>query len=258
MKIPNLFKAKADPIMQQAEDPSTATPQKVSLTKNKVLNQKIDLRKKTIFTELEKSNIQLKEARVVFVLDHSRSMAHLYNDGTVQDTLERIFPLALTFDDNGEMEFYLFDTLFKELDPVNIFNIDGYTQDVIMVKRGKYGATCYAPIIEEITEQYAKKNPSKIPTLVIFITDGNNSDKKNAKEALSIASHYNIFWKFVGIGSEKFDFLEKLDTMSGRFIDNANFVSINHLTDIDDDKLYQLLLEELGDWLKLCIERNMI
>lgn len=260
MNIQNIFKpkAKTDHTMQQIEEAPASSAPKISLTKNEVLNRKIDLRKKTIVTELEKSNIQIKEARVVFVLDHSRSMAHLYKDGTVQDTLERIFPLALTFDDNGEMEFYLFDTLFKELDSVNISNIDGYTHDVIMVKRGKYGATCYAPIIEEITERYAKRNPSKIPTLVIFITDGNNSDKKNAKEALSIASHYNIFWKFVGIGSEKFEFLEKLDTMSGRFIDNANFVNINHLTDIDDAKLYQLLLEEFGDWLKLCIEHNMI
>lgn len=230
----------------------------VSLTKNKVLDQKIDLRKKSITVQLKKSNIQLSQARVVFVLDHSRSMASLYNDGTVQETLERIFPLALTFDDNGEMEFYLFDTLYKELDPVSASNLDGYTENVIMKKRGKYGATCYAPIIKEITERYGKREPSKLPTLVIFITDGNNSDKKDSKEILSVSSHYNIFYKFVGIGNEKFEFLEKLDTMDNRFIDNANFVSINHLSNIDDDELYRLLLIEFGDWLKLCKEHNMI
>lgn len=231
---------------------------KISLTKNDVLNRKIDLRKQAIAVELEQSNISQREIRVVFVLDHSRSMAPLYKDGTVQDTLERIFPLALTFDDNGEMEFYLFDTLFKELDTVSAGNIDGYTENVIWPNHGKYGATCYAPIITEITERCAKREPSKLPTLVVFITDGNNSDKKAAKEALVIASHYNIFWKFVGIGDEKFEFLQKLDTMSGRFIDNANFVEINDISKINDQALYGLLLEEFGDWLNLCRENKLI
>ncbi len=231
---------------------------KIVLTKNEALNHKIDLRKQAIAVELERSHISLQEARVVFVLDHSRSMAPLYKNGTVQDTLERIFPLALTFDDNGEMEFYLFDTLFKELDSVNAGNIDGYTEAVIWPNHGKYGATCYAPVIEAITERYGKKQPSRLPTLVVFITDGNNSDKKAAKEAITIASHYNIFWKFVGIGDEKFEFLQKLDTMGGRFVDNANFVEINDISEISDPTLYGLLLEEFGDWLGLCREHNMI
>lgn len=257
MGIMDLFKKKPEGNLP-AERPSSNGVSAISLTKNIELNKKIDLRKKEIAVQLEKADISQKEARVVFVLDHSRSMAALYNNGTVQDTLERIFPLALTFDDNGEMEFYLFDTLFKELDPVNASTLDGYTPNVIMVKRGKYGATNYAPIIEEITDRYAKREPSNLPTFVVFITDGNNSDKKNAKDALSVASHYNIFWKFVGIGDEKFEFLEKLDTMSGRFIDNANFISINRLDCIDDRELYRRLLVEYGDWLALCRQNHLI
>lgn len=230
----------------------------ISLTKNPELDHKIDLRKKAIAVAIEQANISVQVARVVFVLDHSRSMATLYKNGTVQETLERGFPLALTFDDNGEMEFYLFDTLFKELDTVSGGNLASYTIDVIWPNHGKYGATCYAPIIEEITDRFTRKEPSRIPTFVIFITDGNNSDHKKAKDALSVASHHNIFWKFVGIGNEKFEFLEKLDTMDGRFIDNANFVDISDLSKISDDKLYALLLEEFGDWLQLAKEKNLI
>lgn len=230
----------------------------VALTKNEALNQKISLRKQVIAGTLEQSRISVQQARVVFVLDHSRSMAPLYKNGTVQNTLERIFPLALTFDDNGEMEFYLFDTLFKELDPVNAGNLDGYTDAVIWPNHGKYGATCYAPVIEAITRRYGKEEPSKFPTLVVFITDGNNSDKRAAKEAITAASHYNIFWKFVGIGDENFAFLQRLDTLRGRFLDNANFVEVNDIAGINDQALYRLLLEEFGDWLNLCREHKMI
>ncbi|MBQ7783530.1 MAG: VWA domain-containing protein, partial [Oscillospiraceae bacterium] len=68
----------------------------------------------------------------------------------------------------------------------------------------------------------------------------------------------NIFWKFVGIGDEKFEFLERLDTMSGRFIDNANFIKIDNLNFIKDSSLYEMLLTEFSDWCRLCREHNLI
>jgi hypothetical protein len=225
---------------------------------NKNLLKEIEDRKSIVVEEKKKRNISIDIAKVVFVLDHSRSMSTLYTNGTVQRTLERIFPLAMQFDDNSEMEFYLFDTLFKELDTITTENIEDYTSEVIMKKRGVYGATNYAPIIEEITERYTKKEKSKTPTFVIFITDGNNADKRAAKEALVKASFFNIFWKFVGIGDEKFEFLEKLDNMAGRFIDNANFITIKDLNLIKDKSLYSMLFEEFNEWLKLCKDNDMI
>ena len=194
----------------------------------------------------------MNTARVVFVLDHSGSMRTMYKDGTVQDLLERIFPIAMHFDDNAEMEFYWFDSVYKELDPVNCKNIEGYVQNVILSKNDHFGGTNYAPIMTEILNRYVRREPSNIPTFVIFITDGNNADKKATKDVLTEASKYNIFWKYVGIGDEKFEFLAKLDELKGRFIDNANFINVSDLGAIDDKSLYKLLLDEYGDWLELC------
>lgn len=230
---------------------------KTSLTKNEELNKKISLRKETVISEVKKQNISNDNARVVFVLDHSGSMRTMYNNGTVQDILERIFPIAMHFDDNAEMEFYWFDTVYKELDPVGFDNIEGYVQKVILSKKDHFGGTCYAPVMNEILTRYVKREPSNTPTFVIFITDGNNSDKRASKDVLTEASHYNIFWKFVGIGSEEFEFLERLDTLKGRFIDNANYISISDINAIDDKTLYANLLEEYSDWLDLCIKNNI-
>lgn len=199
---------------------------------------------------LEKKNLHQTTARVVFVLDHSGSMRSLYKDGTVQNTLERIFPVALRFDDDGEMQFYLFDTLYQELDPVSIQNLDSYTENVILRKMGKYGQTRYAPAMNTILHRYAEKEPSQTPTFVIFITDGDNSDKAAAKKTLIAASEHNIFWKFVGIGKENFPFLEKLDDLAGRRVDNANYISIPDLNTIKDETLYERLMEEYADWRK--------
>ncbi|MBP0957451.1 MAG: VWA domain-containing protein [Oscillospiraceae bacterium] len=243
MSLSDLFKKKT-------------TSEKQKLPENTISNtqlaKKISLRKKLIIDEVKKQNISVNTARVVFVLDHSGSMRTMYKDGTVQDLLERIFPIAMHFDDNAEMEFYWFDSVYKELDPVNCKNIEGYVQNVILSKNDHFGGTNYAPIMTEILNRYVRREPSNIPTFVIFITDGNNADKKATKDVLTEASKYNIFWKYVGIGDEKFEFLAKLDELKGRFIDNANFINVSDLGAIDDKSLYKLLLDEYGDWLELC------
>lgn len=231
---------------------------KINLTKNPELNRKISLRKDILVCEVKKNNISSLKARVVFALDHSGSMRNLYKNGAVQTLLERIFPMAMYFDDNCEMEFYWFDSLFKELIPVNCGNLENYVEDVILARNEHFGGTCYAPVMNQIFSRYALKNPSVIPTFVIFITDGSNSDKKATKDILVQSSKYNIFWKFIGIGNEKFEFLEKLDSLKGRFIDNANFINIHDIEKADDSEFYHILLEEYEQWLQLCRNNGII
>lgn len=38
------------------------------------------------------------------------------------------------------------------------------------------------------------------------------------------SSTKNLFWQFVGLGQANYGILEKLDDMTGRFIDNADFL----------------------------------
>jgi len=258
MGLLNIFRKKeADTAVDSPPVTPSPAPTKVSLTKNPELNQKISLRKEIVVNEVKRQHISAKVARVVFVLDHSGSMRTMYKNGAVQELLERVFPIAMHFDDNAEMEFYWFDNLYKELPPVNYDTIDGYVQSVILSKDEHFGGTCYAPVMQEILNRYTVRERSSIPTFVIFITDGNNSDKKASKDMLIQASKYNIFWKFVGIGDETFDFLAKLDDLKGRFIDNANFISVQNISSMSDEVLYQKLLTEYQDWLTLCRQNGI-
>ena len=234
------------------KQPEPAATPKLTLTKNPELNKKLTLRKDIIEEKAVKSSVAGSMARVVFALDHSGSMRNMYKDGTVQALLERVFPMAMYFDDNAELDFYWFDNVYKQLMPVTPDTLDGYVSKVILASKDHFGGTCYAPIMQEIVNKFALREPAQIPTFVIFITDGANSDKTAAKQVLTEASKYNIFWKFIGIGKDKFDFLERLDTLSGRFIDNANFAAVNDLAVLSDDELYTLLLEEYSDWRELC------
>jgi hypothetical protein len=82
------------------------------------------------------------------------------------------------------------------------------------------------------------------------MTDGNNSDKDEMVSAMLDASKYPIFFKFIGIGREQFAFLQKLDDLDNRFADNADFKKIDDINAISDEKLYDMLLEEVEDWIK--------
>ena len=56
----------------------------------------------------------------------------------------------------------------------------------------------------------------------------------------------------------EFRFLEALDNLPGRFVDNANFFSVEDPQAISDEQLYELLMTEYPGWLKLVKEKGMI
>ncbi|QGU95657.1 VWA domain-containing protein [Clostridium bovifaecis] len=182
-------------------------------------------------------------------MDISGSMRKLYKSGVVQNILERIYPLATKFDDDGSLDMWIFSHSFNKLSAVVEENFDTYIEAEILNKKpsSSWGRTEYAPVMEDVISTYKY---SKIPAYVIFITDGQNSDKTKTKQALIEASNYPIFWQYVGIGFEEFEFLKRLDELKGRAIDNANFFQLNDIMSVSDEELYNRLLNEFPDWYK--------
>ena len=103
-----------------------------------------------------------------------------------------------------------------------------------------------------------KTTSANQPTYVLFLTDGDNGDHAKTEDALREASNEEIFWQFVGIGNAGFAFLEKLDNLSCRYIDNASFFQVNDLDSISDNDLYSRLLNEFPQWIKLAKNKNII
>lgn len=199
----------------------------------------------TVFAErkisLEKhipDSLNDKRARVVFCIDQSGSMWGRYNNGEVQRTVERLFPVALKFDDDGKMECYSFNTKAKSHPDIDVNNIVEYVDNNIECD----GGTNYSPVMKAVTKI------ANVPTYVIFITDGDNQDKNASREFIREISDEPIFWKFIGIGNERFTFLEELDDMNSRVVDNADFVKIEDISSISDDELYKLLMQEFSEW----------
>jgi uncharacterized protein with von Willebrand factor type A (vWA) domain len=218
-------------MFKKKDNDETSLVQKVNLAKEEV--HKVCLDKKPL--------INLK-AKVALVLDYSGSMDWLYSNGTVQRVVEKMLPLAMNFDDDGSMETWLFSDSCRRLKDANLNNLDGYIKRE--TKGKSMGGTNYSPVMEDIIKFYKNE---KLPVYVIFITDGDNfdNDKTDTTATIIEAAKKPIFWQFVGLGDSKFSYLESLDTLEGRYVDNADFFSVKNA----DDITYKDLLTEFPTWL---------
>lgn len=207
---------------------------------NKVL---IDMSKSS------KIDMSKHTARVAVAMDYSGSMANLFRNGSVQDVITRLLPIALRFDDNGELESWLFSSDFDRLDAVTIKNYKDYVRKVMMKSNMDMGGTNYAPVLRDMITYYKDIEPSSIPAFIIFITDGDNWDEYETNNIVKELSNYNIFVQFIGIGNAKFNYLRSLDDMKGRKNDNTGFTAVRDMNKMSDEELYTEILRQYKDWL---------
>lgn len=243
--------AKPEPIISAEEQFTGKIMNKISLSKDKAnLEKHVVNLSKCVVNLIKKSGVNLgnTSAKVFAVLDYSGSMRTLYRNGTVQQTLNKLIPLGLTFDDNGSIDFYLFETKYRKMDDLNLSNYENYVEDVILSSGYHMGQTNYAPVLKDIIENDVSADD--IPTFILFITDGANADKRETNSVIKKSSEMNVFIQFIGIGNSEFDYLERLDDLPGRKRDNTGFSRMTDLMSVSDEKLYTYALEQFSQWLK--------
>lgn len=238
-------------IMNTVQSVAKDTINRASSTGKVVLTKAEESLERYIVNLKKENNVDLGKhrARVFVVMDRSGSMSSLYRNGYVQDVLTRLLPLALKFDDNGELEVYVFNGNCTKMPAMTRENYENYVEEKIMRKGyGPSGGTSYAPAIKQTISDY--NDGSAYPAFGIFITDGANDDRYETDNAVRNSSKYKIFYQFVGIGGERFDYLQKLDDLSGRAVDNTAFIKVSDFSKLSDDELYAKLLEQYPAWLK--------
>ena len=150
------------------------------------------------------------------------------------------------------------------------------------------GGTNYGKAMRLIRQHYfpdggagprSAPHPDKLPVYVMFVTDGQTMDPDEARNQVAWSSYEPMFWQFMAIGQSSrnvevagaapprkkqrgmggflsrliqtdFGFLEELDDMGGRFIDNADFFSVADPMVLPDDQLYDLLMNEYPAWVQ--------
>ncbi|MFC1434377.1 VWA domain-containing protein [Streptacidiphilus sp. N1-3] len=287
-----------------------AGPGGISLKKQKLINLEkqladrgdrnlLDLTKRAAVT-LEKRGLGEHTARVALCLDISASMSMLYRSGKVQALVERVLALGLRFDDNAEVDVFLFGREGHEAGSVGLNSYQGWTDQMLQRWRLE-GGTDYAAAMHLIRKEYfgsggkrKKPHSDRQPVYVMFVTDGHTTSEQATRDHVMSSSYEPLFWQFMGIGRSSksvdapvaaqapppdlkqsrfarrmasmtanwgdgtFRFLEELDDMPGRFLDNADFFCVQDPANLGDEQLFELMMGAYPTWLQQAHAQGLI
>lgn len=243
-------------VSEPVQEPIVAEPVKVSLEKKMEKAPELVSLVKPLVFELKKKNLETTVARVGLVLDISGSMVPRFKNGTVQSIVNKTLPLAVQFDDDGELDFWFYGTTAKKMNSVNLKNyMTAVPEDWKHLMLDLGGRNNEPIVMRMVVDEY---KDTKIPAYVLFITDGGVNQKREIQNIITEASHLPIFWQFVGVGGKNYGILEKLDTMTGRYVDNAGFFALDDFKKVSNEELYARLLEEFPSWLEEIKKKGMI
>lgn len=243
--------------------------------------------KQTKISLSKHSNMRDHVARVALVLDISASMSGLYRSGLVDRLVSKALPVGLSFDDDGEIDLFAFGVGAYEMDGCNMANYRGAASG-ILEKHSLEGGTYYARALELLEEKYADSTDpvfvifvtdgetaeqenvtkmirklSKLPIFLQFVGLGEQllPPGFDGSEAPVVSQKPGFLARLFGASvtqsanggstrSSGFKYLQQLDEMSGRVVDNCNFFSLKDPASVDDELLYDLLMNEYPSWVK--------
>lgn len=231
-------------------------------------------------------------AKVALCLDISASMTGLFRDGTVKSIVKKALAQGIVFDDDGQIDVFTFGIDAYYEGEVGADDFEEFSNKLTSKKLE--GATYYCKAVDKIHQHY-KNNSDGYPAYVIFVTDGAPSNKEAAERSIRAMSESPIFIQFVGIGAEDYDpragetkevvkpgflkklfgakdtvttnsstpsavfrFLANLDNLNNRPVDNTGFFAVKNTKQIENEKLYKLLMAEYPEWLIEAKSRGII
>ena len=124
------------------------------------------------------------------------------------------------------------DDIYINLEPITTNNFMTYIKNAVENKCRYCGDTYCASVINVVINKYGKENRPNASTVFVLVSDQNNYNKRSSQD---------IFWKFVAVGYLRFS--EKLD---------------NTPDIVDDEILYQTLLNKYNDWITACLKKGII
>lgn len=216
----------------------------------------INLRKKTeaVAVSLRKRDMSGIRAQVMVVLDHSGSMSWDYQNGKVQDLVERFLGFGLAVDVDGDIPVVAFD--WKVHSPV-IVDMSNYSEVVnrSIYKPSEMGSTNLTAALEEVRKEASKTD---VPLFVAIVTDGEPNDRGSAREIIKDLSRYPVFIKFLAV--QQVRFLEELDDMSDseRLLDNVDSKAYFNVNNVSDDQFAEDMADEWDSWTKAALSAGVL
>ncbi|WP_077490400.1 VWA domain-containing protein [Sinomonas mesophila] len=219
---------------------------------------------KTAAAAVDTARLGGQKSKVALVLDYSGSMSKQYGSGAMQRLVEKVLALGVHLDDDGEIDLFTFDSAARFEGTVTLDNFRGVIDDI--VRRRRMGTTDYAAAFATVLQHYGftpqtsggllrRRSVEPVgasdgqPVLAVFLTDGAPNSRTAAVAELTRASYAPVFWQFFSIGSESIAFLQKVDDLEDRYVDNADYKPVGDVDTTRPEDLYGMVLDEYPGWL---------
>lgn len=236
-------------------------------------------------------------ARVALVLDISASMDHLYKSGLVDRLVAKAMPVGLSFDDDGEIDVYAFGVDAYTIGSFGMGEYKSCVSNILSTHRLE-GGTRYDRALALLEEKYAgttdpvyvifvtdgdTENPdkvssiirrmSKLPIFLQFVGLGASIPPEgfdmDGRPDPAPAQKPGFFARLLGAtdsssspsrkaNTSGFKYLCELDGMDGRIIDNCNFFALKDPASVEDERLYELLMNEYPSWVKAAKAKGIL
>jgi len=230
----------------------------------------------------EIAQLTAQKAQVALCLDVSQAMRPYLDSGKAQYFAETVLALSSLLDSNASIDVFLFGGRLQYAGEMTPQNFKGFIDKALNLYNLE-GKPNYGVAFSEIQKHYFPElvdnqpiQEAEEPVFITFITNGETTNEQEGVQELARISYAPIFWHFMAIGktkadlgkgvvawlfrpfAEDFSFLEKLDDMGERFIDNADFCNIPDPEKLTDEELYQKMMEEYPEWLKIVHTKGML
>ncbi|HHP7240661.1 MAG TPA: VWA domain-containing protein [Cyclobacteriaceae bacterium] len=223
---------------------------------------------------IKEYNLVKNSCQVILCLDVSESMVPYLESGKAQEFAERFLALGHLLDIDKQLDIFLFAEKAHFLGAMDMSNVRNLINESIDIyKLGDHSN--YPEIIRLIRAHYFKRDiaqkevfSSDYPVFVLFVTNGETINIKETVEQIVESSYEPCFWQFITLGvtakemgkgfwawlkkpfAEDYSFLQKLDLMKNRFVDNAGYTNVTNPSDLTDSEFYELIMDEYPYWLK--------
>lgn len=198
--------------------------------------------------------------QTVLCCDASGSMVEMYENGRVQRSLDKFFAFATTLQDECSMDLWAFAAKSRQFGAVTMDNVRDYT----FAESGGYERWMSLLNYQYNNEPEAMRDimmiygALKVPTLVLFLTDGRLNSDWAIEEILIKTSRFPVYWQFIGLHGSEYGILDRLDEIDGRHTQNAGFLKLDDIDDFTDNALYEHLLYGLDNWLQELDYKKML
>ena len=187
---------------------------------------------------------------VVGLMDESYSMQPFFNDGTVQEIVERALAWAASVDSDGMAPFGGFADGHVWHEEVDLHNVNG-----IVRSRGwqPWGMTNLAASLQAILDMIHQMGDGwqMDPILLFIVTDGMPQNQERVKQLIGELSQYPVFIKILRVGNDPGarQFVEYLDNMTGgRLVDNVEAPDSDLWRGMPDDVFNAAMIHDMDKY----------